>query len=291
MFNTLKTLKINNETLSYRELGSGEDVLVLIHGNMSSSRHFDLLAEALKDRYRLILPDMRGFGGSTYEQAIDDLAEFAQDISAMLKALNIETYSVLGWSTGGGVAMVLAGTEPEKVRHLYLLESVGTTGYPMFKKDEQGQAILTELLTEKADIALDPVQVAPVLTALANKDKAFYKALWDFAIYTAGNQPCEEHYNVYLEDMLTQRNLVDVDYALVHFNISTKPSLVRAGSGLVQKIQCPVTVFQGAQDIVVPMSMAEEICEDLPQAKLVILENAAHNPMIDQLKTLVEHIL
>lgn len=291
MFNTLKTLKINNETLSYRELGSGEDVLVLIHGNMSSSRHFDLLAEALKDRYRLILPDMRGFGGSTYEQAIDDLAEFAQDISAMLKALNIETYSVLGWSTGGGVAMVLAGTEPEKVRHLYLLESVGTTGYPMFKKDEQGQAILTELLTEKADIALDPVQVAPVLTALANKDKAFYKALWDFAIYTAGNQPCEEHYNVYLEDMLTQRNLVDVDYALVHFNISTKASLVREGSGLVKHITCPVTVFQGAKDIIVPMTMAEEICQDIPQARLIVLEQAGHNPIIDQLEALVSEII
>lgn len=291
MFDTLKTLSINNETLSYRELGSGEEVLVLIHGNMSSSRHFDLLAEALKDRYRLILPDMRGFGASSYETPVNDLADFAKDIEAMVSTLGIKRYKILGWSTGGGVAMVMAGMYPEQVTGLYLLESVGTTGYPMFKKDEQGQAILTELLTEKADIALDPVQVAPVLTALANRDKSFYKALWNFAIYNAGNQPCEEHYDVYLEDMLTQRNLVDVDYALVHFNISTKPSLVRAGSGLVQKIQCPVTVFQGAQDIVVPMSMAEEICEDLPQAKLVVLENAAHNPMIDQLKTLVEHIL
>lgn len=290
MFATVNKMEIRGETLAYRTLGEGERTLVLVHGNMSSSQHFDLLAEALKGRFKLILPDLRGFGASSYNEPVNALEDFARDVKAMLDALGVEKFDLLGWSTGGGIAMVMAGLWPEAVEKLYLMEAVSTTGYPMFKKDAQGQAILTERLLTKAEIAVDPVQVAPVLTALENKDKEFYRFLWNAAIYTAGNQPKPDHYEVYLADMLTQRNLVDVDYALVHFNISDRHNGVSQGSALVKAIQCPVTVFQGEKDIVVPMSMAEEICGDIGQAQLICMEGAGHNPIIDRLDLLLEHI-
>lgn len=290
MFETLHLKEIGGETLGYRVVGSGEKTIVLVHGNMSSSQHFDLLAKGLSENFRVVLPDLRGFGGSSYNTPVNSLEDFADDVIALLKAIDVTKFQLLGWSTGGGIAMIMAAKWPEAVEKLYTLESVGTTGYPMFKKGEDFAPLLDQPLLEKADIALDPAQVVPVLEAIKNRDKGFYKALWNAAIYTAGNQPCEEHYDVYLEDMLTQRNLVDVDYALVHFNISARASVAGMGSGLVKAIQCPVVIFQGDKDIVVPMSMAEEIKADIAHAELHVIENCGHNPNIDRLDYLLENI-
>jgi pimeloyl-ACP methyl ester carboxylesterase len=196
-----------------------------------------------------------------------------------------------GWSTGGGVIMQFAADYPDYVEKLVLIESVGTKGYPMFKKDTSGQPILTERLVTKAEIAADPVQVLPVLGAYATKNKELMRIIWNAAIYTH-NKPEDELYEEYLEDMMTQRNLVDVDHALVHFNISNEHNGVVEGNGLAGKIQAPTLILQGDRDYVVPRQMAEDIAHGLGErGKLVILENCGHCPLIDCMDTLVKNII
>ncbi len=286
----LQFMQVNGETLAYRRGGKGDQTIVLIHGNMSSSAHFDLLIEALEPKYDVVAVDMRGFGGSSYQKPINDLSDFAEDIFAMLNKLNITRYQLLGWSTGGGVAMIMAAKAPQAVTKLYLMESVGIQGYPMFFKDDQGQPILDKRLEAREDIAKDPIQVAPVLEALANKDKDYYRGLWNLLIYNAGNQPEPAAYDRYLSDMLTQRNLVDVDYALNRFNISPNHNGLTEGNNLVADIKAPVVVFQGDQDLVVPQTMADSIVEALDQRATFVSLPSGHNPMIDCLDRLVDHI-
>ena len=286
-----KKIQIGNEVLAYREGGLGERTLLLIHGNMSSSAHFDHLMDALHDDFKIYAVDLRGFGHSSYHEHFNSLKELSEDLEIFIDKLRLKDIEVLGWSTGGGIAMHLAIDNPTLIKRVILMESVGITGYPMFKKDATGQAILTELLWTKEDIEADPIQVAPVLKALETKDSGFYRMLWDMAIYTAGNKPDDEDYQRYIDEMLLQRNLVDVDYALTRFNISHTDNGYGMGSGEVDQIKCPVLILQGDKDIVVPMSMATGIHEALKEnSKLVILENSAHNPMVDQFDQVVKLI-
>lgn len=286
-----KKLQVGNEVLAYREGGSGERVLLLIHGNMSSSLHFDHLMDALYDTFKIFAVDLRGFGHSSYHERFDSLKDLSQDLELFIDKLRLKDIEVVGWSTGGGVALQLAADNPDLINRVVLLESVGITGYPMFKKDASGQPILTELLMTKEDIANDPVQVAPVLKALQDKDKAFYKYLWDLAIYNVGNRPNDLDYDRYIDEMLLQRNLVDVDYALTRFNMSDAHNGYIQGSGDIHNIKCEVTIIQGKEDLVVPMSMAEGIAEALKEkAKLIVLERSGHNPMVDQFEAVVHHI-
>lgn len=283
-----KKIQINNEVLAYREGGIGKRQLLLIHGNMSSSAHFDHLMDALYDDFRIFAVDLRGFGHSSYHERFSTLKELSEDLEVFIDKLRLKDIEVLGWSTGGGIAMHLAIDNPDIVKRVILLESVGITGYPMFKKDAAGQAILTELLMTKEDIENDPVQVAPVLRALENRDAAFYKMLWNAAIYTAGNQPSPEDYDRYIEEMLLQRNLIDIDYALTRFNLSDFDNGYGTGSGEIHKLKCPVLILQGDKDYIVPMQMALGIHSALKEnAKLVVLENAGHNPMVDCLNKVV----
>ncbi|OJV63213.1 MAG: alpha/beta hydrolase [Clostridiales bacterium 38-18] len=283
-----KKIHIKNEVLAYREGGLGDRTLLLIHGNMSSSAHFDKLMDALYDDFKIYAVDLRGFGHSSYHERFDSLKELSEDLEYFIDKLRLKDVEVLGWSTGGGIAMHLAIDCPDLIKRVILLESVGIMGYPMFKKDAQGQPILTELLMTKEDIENDPVQVAPVLDAIKNQNADFYKFLWNAAIYTAGNQPNPEDYDYYVSEMLLQRNLVDIDYSLTRFNLSHADNGYGVGSGEIERIKCPVLIIQGDKDIVVPMDMAVGIKDALKDtAKLVVLENSAHNPMVDSLDKVV----
>lgn len=290
MVNFLKLKKVtllNGETIAYRESGEGEKTLLLIHGNMTSSRHWDILTEKIKEKYKILAVDMRGFGQSSYNSPINSLNDFAKDIEELLDILKVDICSAIGWSTGGGVALELAANIPEKIEKVILLESVGVKGYPIFKKDSNGQPT-DELLKTKNEIAEDPIQVKPVLNALAAKNKEFYRKLWNMAIYTH-NKPNDELYEEYLDDMLTQRNLVDVDYALVYFNITNESNGVNNGSDKCKLVKAPVLILQGNHDYVVPMSMAEDTNKFIGNSRIVVL-NSGHSPMIDCMNILIEEI-
>ena len=286
-----KKMQIGNEILAYREGGHGQQVIILIHGNMSSSLHFDQLMLKLKPDYKIYAPDLRGFGHSSYHGRFDSLKTLSEDLEHFVEKLRLKDFILLGWSTGGGIIMQFAADNPDLVKRLVLVESVGIMGYPINKKDENFMAMPEVFLKTKEEIAEDPVQVKPVLDALATKNGEFYKALWNAAIYNVGNQPDPELYEQYIAEMLLQRNLVDIDYALMYFNISDEENVYGKGSGDVYKIKCDVDIVQGRDDLVVPASMAEGIYKALaPKATLHYLDKCGHNPMVDQLDALVSII-
>ena len=104
--------------------------VVLVHGNLSSGRFFSHLLERAPIRYRLIAPDMRGFGDSEPApiDATRGLGDWADDIHALLAALKIDRPPHLaGWSTGGAAIAAYALEYP--VASLTLIDPVPPYGY------------------------------------------------------------------------------------------------------------------------------------------------------------------
>jgi len=287
----LKSLLLTNgETLGYREREGGKEVLLLIHGNMTSSKHWDILIDALDPKYKIYAVDMRGFGISSYNRKFDSLKELCDDIKLFVDKLNLKKFSIMGWSTGGGVAMHFAANYPDYIKKMILLESVGTRGYPIFKKDASGRPIVGEYIKTKQELENDLVQVKPILVAYQSRNKEVLKAIWNGVIYNH-NQPPVQKYEEYLEDMLTQRNLVDIDYSLQYFNISNDFNGVINGTGEAAMIKCPVLIIWGKNDLVVPEYMALDIKKDIGEnAELVYLEGCGHSPLIDNLGLLVRTV-
>lgn len=288
----LKSLAISNgETLGYREAGHGNKTIVLIHGNNSSSKHWDVLIEKLKKDYRVIAVDLRGFGISSYNKPIFTLKDLADDLFLFVQSLELKDFTIVGWSTGGGIAMEFVINYPGYANNLVLIESVGIKGYPILRKDEQGQPIIGDYLSTKEEIANDPVQVKPLVDANISKNRALLKELWDILVYNV-NKPSPEKYEEYIDDILTQRNQVDVFYALSYFNISKDHNGVIDGTGEINKINIPTLIIQGDQDIIIPMEQSKETKDALgDNAKLVVFKNSGHSPLVDSLEELTKEIM
>jgi pimeloyl-ACP methyl ester carboxylesterase len=117
------------------ESGEGAPV-VLIHGNLSTGRFYEHLFAGAPSGYRLLAPDMRGFGDTERKplDATRGLRDWADDTHALLRALGIDAPPHLaGWSTGGAAIAAYALDRP--VASLTFIDPVGPYGYGATKLD------------------------------------------------------------------------------------------------------------------------------------------------------------
>jgi pimeloyl-ACP methyl ester carboxylesterase len=271
-----KTVKLaNGETYAYLDQGAGR-VYMLIHGNMSSSAHYLPLFSRLKNA-RVVAPDLRGFGDSSYNRRFSSLAELAEDVKLFADALGIGKAHIAGWSTGGGVALELAVKYPGFVSSVFVIEGVGCKGYPIFKKNPDGSL---SPFASKEEMAAEPQAVAPPLAAFEAQNAAFFEQLWDMAIYPV-NKPDPEANKLYIAETLKQRNLLDIDWALATFNMSNEHNGYAAGADTVGKIACPVAFTCAEMDIVVPPATARENAAAIKGAKLLEYPKCGHSPLVD----------
>jgi pimeloyl-ACP methyl ester carboxylesterase len=103
--------------LSHDDSGSGPPVL-LLHSGVTDRRMWDPIVPALSHSFRVIRPDLRGFGDSA--QPGEEYAD-ADDLDALLDHLGVDSAAVVGSSYGGRVAMELATAHPGRVSSLVLL--------------------------------------------------------------------------------------------------------------------------------------------------------------------------
>jgi 3-oxoadipate enol-lactonase len=103
--------------LSHDDVGSGPAV-VLLHSGVCDRRMWAPLVGPLSRRYRVINPDLRGFGESALPP---ERYSNADDVAQLLDHLGIAEAEVVGSSLGGRVALELATTHPDRVSALVLL--------------------------------------------------------------------------------------------------------------------------------------------------------------------------
>src|SRR3954466_8782685 len=117
-------VELHGHRVIYRIAGSGPPV-VLIHGMVNSSRHWEHVALRLADRYTVIAPDLIGHGDSATPRGDYSLGAHAAVIRDVLAAIGIERATIVGHSLGGGVAMQYFWQFPERTERLVLVSSGG----------------------------------------------------------------------------------------------------------------------------------------------------------------------
>jgi pimeloyl-ACP methyl ester carboxylesterase len=110
-------LKLRGIELYYESYGKGLPVL-LIHGNGGSIKSMASQIPWFAARYQVIAADSRAQGKSKDDSDSLSYEMMADDMNALLEALHLDSVSVIGWSDGGIIGLLLSIRHPDKVRKL-----------------------------------------------------------------------------------------------------------------------------------------------------------------------------
>ena len=120
---TVKSVKISRFNIVYAEGGTG-DPIIMLHGFGGSKNDWLQFAKYFTSDYRVILPDLPGFGDSTKLKEEEFGIMFqVEKVHEFARALQLEKIHLVGHSMGGNIAGNFAGTYPEMVKSLALIDA------------------------------------------------------------------------------------------------------------------------------------------------------------------------
>ena len=117
----MPTLDVTGAALYYRTVGDGPP-LVLVHGSATDLTTWDGVVEELARAHRVVTYDRRGYGRS-HHKPIRDHRIHAKDLTAILEHVAGKPATVVGWSSGGNIALAVAVTRPELLSTLAVVEA------------------------------------------------------------------------------------------------------------------------------------------------------------------------
>lgn len=103
----------------------GQETLVLVHGFGDSAETWSLVLPGLKHEGRVLAPDLAGFGRTPIPQEGMSFSVLTDYLGRFLDALNVQKAILVGNSLGGAVVIRYAADHPDRVSHLFLLDSAG----------------------------------------------------------------------------------------------------------------------------------------------------------------------
>jgi pimeloyl-ACP methyl ester carboxylesterase len=236
--------------------------LVLLHGLGDSGvgwRKID--APLLAAGYRLVIPDALGAGRSDKRAGLDlRLPAHATRLHEVIERLCPEPVVLVGNSLGGTLALLYAQRHPERVRALVLLDPAAYA-----EGTERGRWLFAlPDLTAEAMHLMGPRLLARVGLALNFADGSRI-ADEDFDVYSA-----EASRSGAIEAFLAQQQALAVD-----------PAELDAFERGHREISCPVLIVWGRRDRVLPVRHAWRLRGDLPDARLVVLDDVGHTPQLE----------
>lgn len=112
---------VNRAEMYYEIHGQGEENLVLLHGFFGSGAIWHPWLHLLTERYRVILPDLRGHGRSNNPSGVFTHRQAAQDILALCDGLGVDRFCAIGASTGGMTLLHAALQAPDRIEAMVLI--------------------------------------------------------------------------------------------------------------------------------------------------------------------------
>jgi pimeloyl-ACP methyl ester carboxylesterase len=160
-------LTTHDVTLDVDDVGVGDDVVVFVHGHPFNRTMWTPQHEAVRAAgWRVVAPDLRGYGASTVTAGIVTLDVFATDLVAVLDHLAIQRVVLVGLSMGGQIAMEFARRTPDRLRGLVLAATFPRpeTGDGRARRQAMADRLLAEGMAGYADEVL-PRMLAPASLA------------------------------------------------------------------------------------------------------------------------------
>ncbi len=251
-----KSVVVDGFSWPYLEGGPSDgEVVVMVHGFGGDKNNWPLYARHFTRRYRVIAPDLPGFGENVRDPDWNYGGPAQTErLHAFLTELGLDNIHLAGNSMGGFIALSYALAHPDRLKSLTLIDNAGVTS------------------TNKSELelAIDEGKNPLVATSLDDYDR-----LMDFIMHKRIPSP-KFMMKAMLDVQIRNHDLLDVIFWQI-IDEALKDSLTER----LGEVSMPTLVIWGRHDRLIDVSCVEVMAAAIPDCTVVILEDAGHIPMIE----------
>lgn len=240
-------ISIKDIDINYLDEGEFNKVVILLHGWAANINTMIPISNIIKDRYRVILLDLPGFGDSQEPKEVYNSFNYADIVLEFMEKLNIKSATFIGHSFGGKISSIIAANHPERVDKLILIDSAGiipkrTLGYYF-------------------------------------KVYSFKLIRWLYTGLPLGNKEerLEKFRNKYGSDDYKAASGIMRKIMVTVVNENIRP--------LLKKIKSETLLIWGDKDDATPLYMGEIFEKEIADSGLVVLKDSGHFSYIDDYGT------
>jgi len=258
-----KTITLNDLRFHYLDWGTpapDAQAMVCVHGFTSHAHSWDALAQAMRERYRVLALDQRGHGQTDWATDYHP-ARRVEDMEAFVAALQLERFVLVGLSMGGRVAFQYAARHPDTVERLVIVDIA-----------PEGSAAGTSRISDglRAPDGFD------------NPDEAFQAAR------RANPRPPDDALRARIQHGLMQRPdgkwTFRYDVALRNGSgarVIATPAEIAADWASLTNITSPTLLVRGAHSDILSPEHAQRMVATIPNCRLVTVADSGHSVPLD----------
>lgn len=235
----------------YEVEGTGAETVVLLHGFTGTRKTWKHTVTALSTKYQTVVLDMPGHGRTETKQPIT-MAQFAQDLRALLLSVGIQKHHLIGYSMGGRAALSYATQYPEMLLSL-VLESASpgiASEEDRMKRKQRDDELAIRILEQPIEHFVDEWEQLP----LFDSQKGLPKEIREI-----------------IRDERTGQTRSGLAYSLRGMGTGVQPSLWND----LQRLNIPVLLLAGELDSKF-ISIGEKMNHTLPNSLLKKIFGTGH---------------
>ena len=251
-------IQLSNFSVDVSDVGDGAPA-VLLHGLACGKRMWFHQTRALRKRFRVIAYDQRGHGLSDAPAAPADYsaAHLARDLVGVLDALKLPRAAIVGFSLGGGPALALAASKPERVSRLVLADVGAGADDP----------VKIEAMARRWINLIDRGEVDELVCDMLRSEL--------FKVYARHGTRRRDH----MAALIRATPIGGLRLTLSEV-LAKRKSLFRL-TGVLRAVQAPTLVLAGQYDYACSKA-ARLLAQTIPNAELKIIEGSGHMAPLEQ---------
>jgi pimeloyl-ACP methyl ester carboxylesterase len=254
----LDRVQVGNLAVAVSDVGTGPPV-VLLHGLACGKRMWFHQIRALRSRFRVIAYDQRGHGLTDAPTNATDYsaAHLARDLVGVLDALKVERAAIVGFSLGGGPALALAASRPERISRLVLADVGAGADDP----------VKIEALARQWIALIDRGKIDELVCEMLRSEL--------FKFYARRDRRRRDH----IAALFRATPPMGLRFTLSEV-LAKRKSLFRLAEPL-KSVQVPTLVVVGEYDYVCSKT-ARLLAQTIPNASLKVIKGSGHMTPLEQ---------
>jgi len=254
-----KFITIDGNKIRYLESGDAGRTIVLLHGIGASAERWEFVIPEFSKHYKVIVPDLIGFGRSD-KPLVDYTTEFFLDfLSSFLHKLGITSTNIIGSSLGGQITANYASQHPEIIENLVLVSPSG--------------------IMKHSTPALDAYVMAALYPDIEVAKNAFQMM--------AG--PTRQINQKIIENFVERMKLPNAKMAFMSTLLGLRNAETITKS--LKKISVPTLIIWGEDDPVIPVKYADDFVSCIQDCRFYMMDNCGHTPYVDDPKRFAKLVL